>query len=747
MGLFSDWLNSKRAKLQATALREQAEVKRHARRIELQEKQDKSPRDLAELNLLESNNVIGIDWLRAWRDISDRMLDFSRGGMAVGGGITSHLRRDKSDFPFFRSEAELGIIRDASRILCGDDPYAIGLLNGLESYTIGDGATVRVEAKNEHGKTLAEMAQRVVDKFCQRNKFQFKQKEFFKRSRRDGEAYWRLFANDGECNLRFVWPEQIKQPPNADPAEWQYGRRSEIGDAEVTIEWSVFPADGVDLQPEYVPADEIVFIHLNVDTGVARGLPDFAGGTGDTLRDADKLADNMGIGSALQAAIAYIRQHDGAPAETVRAFAGTDASYTKTDVFTGRIKNVRNMDPGTIVDTNQNTTFIPSPYSGAATSHLEVGKMLLRRACVRWNAPEWLGSSDASNNNYASSLTAESPFVLAIKASQALYADCFRDLFERVLKIASLSGKLPGIDTKDLFEAIEIKVTLPTPIARNRLEDAQRNAIEIQAGYQSPQQAAEECGREFDRVKKDRELLGMTFGEQPTKMGDLNVTKGKVQTPAAKEPATESLQESKDASGHDHKGKGPGGGQFTGGGEGGNGSSDDGKKKDNPIRVYHGTSQNFTQFDTDEKAGSNIDAGFLGKGSYFTTSTKTAEYYAKSGAGRNPGATKMVHHVDLNLKNPFDWGAKNLGARGEVYGNATIPDSIRDAVYKRVGFAPAGPDDEPDFAKEIVLAKAIRDELMARGHDGVVSSLPDGHKEYVAFDSDTIKIKHTDHID
>lgn len=165
-----------------------------------------------------------------------------------------------------------------------------------------------------------------------------------------------------------------------------------------------------------------------------------------------------------------------------------------------------------------------------------------------------------------------------------------------------------------------------------------------------------------------------------------------------------------------------------------------------PIQAYHGTSREFSEFKPEETAGTNIDSGFMGTGSYFTSNPETAKYYARSGQGRLPEAKRAVHHVSLDLKNPFDWGPKTLGARAEVYGNKGIPDSIRAAVHKRAGFTPPSENEEPDFLKETDLSKAIRDELISRGHDGVMATLPDGHKEYVAFHGHQIKSHKTEPV-
>lgn len=175
------------------------------------------------------------------------------------------------------------------------------------------------------------------------------------------------------------------------------------------------------------------------------------------------------------------------------------------------------------------------------------------------------------------------------------------------------------------------------------------------------------------------------------------------------------------------------GGQPGAAGDGGGGVT--------PIRAYHGTGTAFDRFE-DAKQGSSIDAGFLGRGHYFTSKPETAHYYANVSA-RGTGQEPVVHATDLHLKNPYPWGPKGRGVRGEVYGHPSIPEDIREAVYKRAGFEPATPEEEPDFSREPKLAEALRAELEARGHDGVTADLPDGEKEHVVFRGANAKIAET----
>lgn len=499
--MLREWWKSRKARYQADALREEVNAQRHARAKDLIAKPYKSLSEINELQLYENTlRISGLtDQSAMWRDRLDLMRPFDRGGLG-GSGFTNHTNRRGADFPFFANEQELSMLRDASRLCVGTDPNAIGLMGGLTSYTVGKGSVVRVKPRGNQHAELAQQAQAVIDDFCDQNKWFSREEEYFRRTVRDGDAALRLFPdNTGRVKARFVWPEQIRQPDGTSSDEWAFGVKTDPDDVEDVQAFAIHPTEGVGDFTE-VPAQNIVFHKINTDTGVRRGLPDFAFSTLDVLNDADKLCDNMATGSAIQAAIAYIRQHTGATRETLRAFKGENGTQTVPDPLTGKDRTFTRMTNPHVVDTNENTEFLASPYNAGISSHLEVAKMLWRRACARWNAPEWLGTSDASNNNYASSLTAESPFVLGIECRQEKYADTFRTLFQRVLAFAAIGGRLP----QNILACVTVEVTFPSPVVRDRMQESQRSLIEIQGGWKSPQKAADEAGYDFAEVQRER---------------------------------------------------------------------------------------------------------------------------------------------------------------------------------------------------------------------------------------------------
>src|SRR5207253_10950831 len=60
---------------------------------------------------------------------------------------TVNWRKHGKDYPFFQNETQLNYLRAPARILCARNSYAIGVMEGICSYTIGTGFKHRVVPK------------------------------------------------------------------------------------------------------------------------------------------------------------------------------------------------------------------------------------------------------------------------------------------------------------------------------------------------------------------------------------------------------------------------------------------------------------------------------------------------------------------------------------------------------------------------------------------------------------------------
>ena len=120
-----------------------------------------------------------------------------------------------------------------------------------------------------------------------------------------------------------------------------------------------------------------------------------------------------------------------------------------------------------------------------------------------------------------------------------------------------------------------------------------------------------------------------------------------------------------------------------------------------PVRLYHGTNDDFTTFEVGHK--NSYDHGWLGRGIYLTDSSELADSYANLKGGYEG---QVIMPVYAAIKNPY---------------HATLE------TKKRVKNGGIG-------ASELFTQR-----LKDAGYDGVVLTYPDGIREFVAFEPTQVK--------
>ena len=156
-----------------------------------------------------------------------------------------------------------------------------------------------------------------------------------------------------------------------------------------------------------------------------------------------------------------------------------------------------------------------------------------------------------------------------------------------------------------------------------------------------------------------------------------------------------------------------------------------------PLVVHHGTpDKGFEQFDL-SKSGTR-DPGWIGRGIYLTTDGAAAIGYANTGRGENRG----VYELYASIKNPFMWGEKDYGAYGLVMTGAPLPSFLQQAVYEKTGYR-HDPNEKMSTAQMNrtidSISRAIREVLIERGYDGVITTYGDGGYEMMAIAGNQIK--------
>lgn len=465
----------------------------------------------------------GYDWVTPYLDLTQRDREM---WVPLGPAHTSQRKRGQS-WPIFRTEQELALLRFPARLLLSTNTYAMGMRSGIGCYLLGRGATYQIKPRprlKDVPTALTLAVQDRVDQFLELNEWAGGEqppieKEFYERSVEDGDTILLSFPQDGpETLVRFTEPEMLTDPGTEVECEWVpesiacggldhlFGVITPVRDVARPLGYYIQFGD-VKSDGECLPPERVLHFRRNARRNQKRGITDFAFGELDLLDQASKLLGNSGNAAAEQAAIVAVRKHlEGTP-DQIRAFALDQADTRRPSPYNSRDEYVRQSRRGETQDIGPGTQYVEGPAATNAVAHMAVLAALLRGAAVKWNAPEWIASADASNTVFASSLTAESPFVIRIGQEQGQYSAAWRRVVWNAVRHSIQVDPIVAAGRtwtwEDVRKLLDLVVTLPSPIARNRLEEAQTAATEIPLGVQSPQQYCEMVGRDYQQVQSD----------------------------------------------------------------------------------------------------------------------------------------------------------------------------------------------------------------------------------------------------
>ena len=453
------------------------------------------------------------EWVRPYLDLlAFSQSSFDRGGW---GPATIWQRRQGRNYPLFRNEQELALLRFPSRWLCGTNSYAIGMLEGLVGYISGAGITYRAVVNPgqdaDSAQPLVSAVQSVIDKILDENEWYGGEMPGF-----EGEAVWRSFEDgefialsfplgNGMTQWRFAEPEQLTQPPGSDMDEYSFGVRTKRSDLQnplaYWIAWNETIANGDEL-----PAERVTHFRRNSKRTIKRGLPEFAFDTFDSLDQATKLRGNMADAAAEQAAIVAVMKFKQGTQSEIQAVATGESDFFVPDPYRdGQQVGIRKSRRGTreyLPDSQEYTT---GPAATNAEAHSAVLQMLLRSACVRWNMPEWFGSADSSQTNRANGMTAERNSMNRILREQRRYCAAFRRMILAAVEhYANIRG-IGGMAWEEIDRVIDINAQAPAPVDADPEAQARNAAIEIPLGVDSRQNYMQERGRDPKQIEADNE--------------------------------------------------------------------------------------------------------------------------------------------------------------------------------------------------------------------------------------------------
>lgn len=425
-------------------------------------------------------------------------------------------RADGRFLPYYDTEEDLARMRGQARNVAALDAVSIGASDVLTHYTLGGGLEYEVVGDDE---TIRHAVQRCVDSFVEVNDLCCGlDRELQKRSREDGEAMLRLMWMDNILHAVTIEPDQLVEPSDPRDVEewmgigeefvssWTFGVHADTRLPHVPLNYYVIH-EGTGADFDVVPASEFIHVQKNVYRTAKRGVSDYFPIIAD-LKNGAKLKTNLAIGSALQAAIAWVENY---PPGTLQADVNAldarlrDTKITKTnDSGTRTTTSVHRIDPGTIVRPSPGRTYGEAPLGTERSgAFIEVAGFLMRTIGVRWTIPEYMISGDASNSNFASTLVAESPFVKAREADQGFETKEHERMLWKAARMHFDAGHMDkiGADWNTIRAKVDINAKAPSVASRDPLVMAQRQQIEVGMGTLSRRTAATEAGRNYDEER------------------------------------------------------------------------------------------------------------------------------------------------------------------------------------------------------------------------------------------------------
>jgi hypothetical protein len=444
-------------------------------------------------------------------DITEFMTDqtgfFNTNGL---GAFTQVYDRADGRFrPVYTNESDLKLIRAMSWLLVEKVPMAQAWVNRLLDYTIGTGFDWTIKSAD---KRLERAVQLYVRETLDNSNWSTElERESYVREVADGEFISEHIYEDGQCLVVAREADELTEPAIKGELEdwlgidfvpsWTFGVLTKQSLPERPIGYHfVRNAAGTDW--DYVPSDRVCMWKRNVRSRGKRGFSDFYKPHLYLLR-ADRVLTNTAEGAATQAAIAYIVEHrDGTQRQAdniVKRFAPPTG---KVDPLTGLAQRRRRMLPGTRLDVPEGQQYkaglLGSNNSGI---YIEVMESALRLAGSVHAFPEGMLTGSYANNNFASALVAEGPFMQGRLAEQAQRKERVRDLIIKVIKLAAKKRRFSHVGY-DAWDAVQDLITVEVIPSRiipiDPIKTTQALALQKQNGWVSDKTAINELGRDID---------------------------------------------------------------------------------------------------------------------------------------------------------------------------------------------------------------------------------------------------------
>jgi DNA topoisomerase IB len=428
-----------------------------------------------------------------------------------------------------RTQIAQDAMRFQSRAWFETHPQYAGACGHLVNYTIGTGLTFDVVSDVDK-----QLAQDVMDYLTEFAKYRWN--NLAKRPRqtalnilRDGEDALRIVPSDGEYpEIRVIDTSWIRGPHNEITGPWSMGVLTSWPKCYDDVRaYNVWYPDNT--QENISPFTMSLAKAATIGSNVKRGIP-LSYKIRKQLPQISNLVDCMAIGEAARQSIPYIQQYNladksavgaalranesnAAPPELYGDGYGYGMGYGAWDRDGIRPGEVRHINKGQIFEG-------PPDAPGFAVSGPAVYRTLCESCACATNTPIWFWTGSADAENYSSSLVSESPVVKEIQTLQDEVTVHYKFLLTAAVMIGASEGRFPA----NVLQIVQVHVTLPTPVARNRKDEVETDLKLLDKRLLAPQQVCKRNDIDFqeaqeliDQAEADgwTNQMGVTQGERP----------------------------------------------------------------------------------------------------------------------------------------------------------------------------------------------------------------------------------------
>lgn len=447
-------------------------------------------------SLVEQGTVIGAN--------NGYLFDSPGFGFQQRNGLTGEFthhsqlddRMDGRNRPFWENETELAEIRGTCRVLVGVDEAAIGIAGNLTNYVVGTGFKYSVAPRDKDDATsvaASELTTEVIEEFQQRVRWRRIERELHDRSRRDGEHLLQIDdIGGGYADVFFREPDALVEPHDKRATtdmlgqfavDWTFGVATDIGNPN-RVHGYFFDNTGDQQDWDVVRPRNLVHGKRNVDRVIKRGLSDYYPVWQELSRSA-KVLRNTGEGAALQAAIAWIKEHvSGTTRSQVQSLNSSSRDFQlnkPTLEGTNKPTNFQQYLPGTILHVPAGTQYKPGPMGAERdTNFVMVSDAIIRYAGLRWCMPAFMTNGSSDSKTFAGNLVAESPFVKCAESEQIWFVEEYSEVFWKILQIAIRTRRFRELGIQriqDLMRLVSLNIKPPRVSSRNRKEELEANLL------------------------------------------------------------------------------------------------------------------------------------------------------------------------------------------------------------------------------------------------------------------------------